>query len=168
MINEADYRNNKYIKWHMETNMLPTIAIYRTFKKCDITSDKAFEHTDEVLQILRLKRQRKNQSIGKLPFGYFLFKIFCKSIMNKQYPEQGWNIEWVTYNSNEIHFNMKSCIYFDITKNYNCLELCTLFCKNDEVMFEGYKPSIVFERNGTIARGQETCDFHFKNQKYIE
>ena len=63
---------------------------------------------------------------------------------------------------------MKSCIYFEITKKYNCPEMCTLFCKNDDVIFAGYKPSIIFERTGTIARGQKVCDFHFKNAKNIK
>lgn len=28
IIREADYRNNKYTKWHMDSNMLPTMAMY--------------------------------------------------------------------------------------------------------------------------------------------
>lgn len=47
MIKEADYRNNKYIRWHMDANMLPSIAIYLAFKKFPGTADKAYEYTDE-------------------------------------------------------------------------------------------------------------------------
>lgn len=32
IINEADYKNSKAIKWHMDTNMLPTIAMYFAFQ----------------------------------------------------------------------------------------------------------------------------------------
>ncbi|HNX64645.1 MAG TPA: L-2-amino-thiazoline-4-carboxylic acid hydrolase [Oscillospiraceae bacterium] len=168
MKSEADYKNSKYIKWHMDENMLPSIAIYLAFKKFDSTSDNALDFTDQVLQMFRLKMQKKNKVLGRLPFGYSAFKMFCKSVMNKQYPEQGWDVEWIKYNDNEIHFNMKSCIYFEITKKYNCPEMCTLFCKNDDVVFEGYKPAIIFERNGTIARGQQVCDFHYKNSNNIK
>ena len=168
MINEADYKNSKYIKWHMDKNMLPSIAIYLAFKKFDSTDDNALDYTDQVLQMFRLKMQKKNKVLGRLPFGYSAFKMFCRSVMNKQYPKQGWDVEWITYNANEIHFNMKSCIYFEITKKYNCPEMCTLFCKNDDVIFTGYKPAIIFERTGTIARGQKVCDFHFKNAKSIK
>lgn len=63
---------------------------------------------------------------------------------------------------------MKSCIYVEITKKYNCFELCTLFCANDDVILAGYKPSIVFEREKTIAKGHDHCDFHFKNSNFIK
>ena len=90
MIAEADYRENKYIKWHMDTNMLPSIAIYLTFKEFGDTADKAYEYTDDVLQIARLKKHGKNERMGRLPFGYFAFKLFCKRITEREYPEQGW------------------------------------------------------------------------------
>jgi hypothetical protein len=168
LIKEADYRNNKAIKLHMDKNMLPSIAIYLAFKKFEATADKAFEYTDEVLQTARLKAQKNNRFLGRLPFSYLLFKMICRSFMSKQYPEQGWDMEWVRYDKKEIHFNMKSCIYFEITKKYNCTEMCPLFCANDDVVLSGYKPAIIFQRNGTIAKGQEVCDFHFKNGKYIK
>lgn len=168
MIKNADFRNNKYIRWHMETNMLPAIAIYLTFKKFNNTADRAYKYTDEVLQIARLKNRKKNLLVGKLPFGYFGIKMFCKLIISRQYPEQGWDIEWVRYDKNEIHFYMKSCIYFETTKKYKCVEMCPLFCANDDVSLSGFKPAIVFVRSKTIARGQEICDFHFKNPKYIK
>jgi len=167
MIKEADYRNNNDIRWHMETNMLPTIAMYQVFKKFDSTADKAYDVTSEVLQIACRKDQRKNQFIGRLPFGYYLFKMFCKTIIVKQYPKEGWDIHWIKYDEHEIHFDMKSCIYFEITRKYNCPEICPLFCANDDITLTGYKPAIVFERSETIGKGQNRCDFHFKNKKYI-
>ncbi len=165
MIMEADYKYNKYIKWHMEINMLPSIAIYLAFRKIEHTAQKAYELTDEVLQIAREKNKMKNQLIGKLPFGYTGFKLLCKSIVAKEYPTEGWDLEWIRYDKDEIQFNMKSCIYFETTKVYNCAEMCPLFCANDDVILGAFKPAIVFERNGTIALGQEVCDFHFKNGK---
>jgi hypothetical protein len=168
MIDEADYRGNKYIQWHMDTNMLPSIAIYLAFKEFEETAHKAYRYTDDMLQISRLQNRERNQLIGRLPFGYFAFRLFCKSIMKKQYPAQGWDMEWIQYNRNEIHFNMKSCVYFETTQKYNCSEMCPLFCANDDVILAGYKPAIVFERSGTIALGQHVCDFHFKNGRHFK
>lgn len=168
MIKEADYRGNKYIKWHMDTNMLPAIAIYLAFKNNAQTDDKALEYTDEVMQTMRLTARKKNQKAGRLPFAFQFFKIFCKSVVKRQYPREGWDMEWIRYDKKEIHFNMKSCIYFETTKKYGCAEMCPLFCKNDDVTFSGYSPAIEFERSGTIALGQDICDFHFKSGKYIK
>jgi hypothetical protein len=166
MIGEADYKNSKAIKWHMDKNMLPTIAIYLTFKQFEGTSEKAYEYTSEILQILCKKTQKKNRFIGKMPFGYSLFKLFCKSIIARQYPKEGWQTEWIKYNNEEIHFDFTGCIYAETTKRYNCIELCPLFCANDDITLAGYSPNIIFQRSETIGRGQAKCDFHFINGKH--
>lgn len=163
--NEADYRNSEAIRWHMDKNMLPVISIYQAFKLLMDTPSNALKYTDEVMQITRLNTQKKNQLIGKFPFGYSLFKMFCKTVVKKQYPKQGWDIQWIQTDRKETCFHMKSCIYVETTQKYGCPELCPLFCKNDNVVLAGYKPAIVFERNRTIANGDNYCDFHFKNGK---
>jgi hypothetical protein len=165
MIRESDDRNNRYIKWHLTSTMLPAIAIYLTFKSFEETAGSAYDYTDALMQIARLKAKKKNEFLSRLPFAYSVFRLLCRSVIAKQYPPQGWEIQWLRYDRSEIHFNMKSCIYFETTKQYNCPEMCPLFCANDDVTFSGYAPAIVFERSGTIARGQEVCDFHFKNGK---
>ena len=166
MINEADYKNSKAIKWHMDKNMLPTIAMYLAFKQFGITRERAYDYTLEILQIACKRTQKKNRFLGKMPFGYSLFKLFCKSIIAKQYPKEGWHTEWIKYNNEEIHFDFTSCIYVETTKRYNCLELCPLFCANDDITLAGYSPNIIFERSETIGRGQSKCDFHFINGNY--
>ena len=166
MINEADYKNSKAIKWHMDKNMLPTIAMYLAFKQFKITCERAYDYTSEILQIACKKAQRKNLFLGKIPFGYSLFKLFCKSIITEQYPKEGWNTEWIKYNNEEIHIDFTSCIYMETTRIYNCIELCPLFCANDDITLAAYSPNIIFERSETIGRGQNKCDFHFINGKY--
>lgn len=166
MMKDAEDRGNKYIRWHMNKNILPVISIYRAFQQFERTSKEAYQYTDEVMQILRLKNQGKARFLGCLPFGYGLFRIFSKSAISKKYPEQGWEIQWVHNDKNEVYFNMKRCIYVETTQKYGCPELCPLFCKNDDIVLGGYKPAIVFERNETIAGGSNKCDFHFKNGKY--
>lgn len=166
IISESDYKNSKAIKWHMDKNMLPTIAMYLAFKETEATCQRAYDLTSEILQIVYKKIQNKNRLISKLPFSYSLFKMFCRSIIIKQYPKEGWHTEWVKYDNEEIHFNFTNCIYVETTKKYNCLELCPLFCANDDITLSGYSPNIIFERSETIGRGQSKCDFHFINGKY--
>lgn len=165
MIDEADYRNSKAIKWHMDKNMLPTIAMYLAFKQFESTCERAYDYTSEILQTVCIKMQRKNRFVGKMPFGYNLFKLFCGSIIAGQYPKEGWNTEWIKNNNEEIHFDFTSCIYVETTKRYNCIELCPLFCANDDITLAGYSPNIIFKRSETIGRGHAKCDFHFVNGK---
>lgn len=94
-----------------------------------------------------------------------LFKLFCKRVIKKNYPIEGWDIEWKRCDKKEIHFNMKRCIYMETTEKYKCPELCPIFCANDITNFSGYAPSIIFKREGTIGQWQKVCDFHFINGK---
>lgn len=166
LIVENDDRNDKYIRWHLNKNMLPVISIYLVLKEFNDIAENALQYTDQIMQICRLRMKKKNQLLGNLPFAYRLFKIFSKHVVSKQYPDKGWNIQWITSDANEVHFDMKSCIYVEITNKYSCSELCHLFCANDDVTLSGYQPSIIFKREKTIARGQEKCDFHFYNSKF--
>ena len=165
LIDENDDRNDKYIRWHLIKNMLPVISIYLILKEFDIIEENALRYTDEIMQVNRLKMKNKNRLLSKLPFAYRLFKTLSRRVVTKQYPDKGWNIDWITSDANEVHFDMKSCIYVEVTKKYNCSELCHLFCANDDVIFSGYQPAIIFKRKNTLARGQGKCDFHFYNSK---
>lgn len=161
MLESADYRNNESIKTHIRKNMLPTIAYYLTLLSCGYAKEEAYNLTLKETQKAAHIQKKKNEAIGKLPFAYSIFKLVIKSIMKKMYPVEGWDTEWVRIDRKEIHMNFTKCIYFDLTTEYGCPELCTVFCKNDEVTFLGYEPKIHFHRNGTLAEGATCCDFHF-------
>lgn len=165
MKKEADYKDNKAIKKHMDINLLPTIAMYLAFIESGFTKDLAYKNTLEMAQIGARRVKKKNEKLGKIPFIFSLFRLFCSFVVKKSYPKEGWHIEWKRYDNNEIHFDMKRCIYMETTKKYNCPELCPVFCANDVTTFAGYAPNIIFKRKGTIGQGQEVCDFHFINGK---
>ena len=161
MLEEADYRNNDSIKTHIIKNMFPTIAYYLTLQAYGYSKDDAYNLTLKETQKAAHIQKKKNEAIGKLPFAYRIFKMSIKSIMKKMYPIEGWDTEWVRSDNKEIHMNFKRCIFLDLTTQYECPELCTVFCKNDPVTFAGYEPKIRFNRNGTLAEGAACCDFHF-------
>ena len=166
MISKADFKNRKAIKWHMVKNMFPIIALYLTLKQFTGNNEEPIEFTKNILLVACLKEQKKNRILGRMPLGYSIFRLFCKSIIARLYPHEGWKTEWIRYDKREIHFNFTSCIYVDVTKQYNCFELCELFCANDDITLAGYAPNILFLRNNTIGRGHSHCDFHFINGKY--
>ena len=151
----------------MDLNMLPIIAIYLSFKELNFDQEEAYNNTMEISQSMARKIKRKNHALSRLPFGYSLFKVFCKSIMNKEYPKEGWDVEWQKYDNKEIHFDITRCVYIETTERYGCPELCSVFCANDTTTFSGYKPKIIFERQGTIGQGQKLCDFHFKKWEFL-
>lgn len=167
MVEEADYRNSNAIKFHMSKNIFPVLAYYMALLEYGFSTEDAYANTLEETQKHATIAKKKNEKLGKIPFSYQLFKMFCKKVMGKEYPVEGWETEWVRYDNKEVHFNLKRCVYHEITSKYGHPELCTVFCANDTTSFSGFLPSIRFERSGTIGEGKKMCDFHFKNGKYI-
>ena len=43
---------------------------------------------------------------------------------------------------------------------YEFPELCTVFCENDDIAFNGLMPKIRFERNGTLGQGMNLSLIH--------
>ncbi|WP_291581295.1 L-2-amino-thiazoline-4-carboxylic acid hydrolase [Clostridium sp. UBA6640] len=168
MISEIDDRNSETIRWHLEKCLLPTIAMYLSFKKRDDTCNVAYSITLNICQEVAVKQKKRMQFIGSIPFGYSIFKFLAKRQILKMYPEVGWCTKWIRYDKEEIHFNYHSCLYKETADKYKCAEMCSIFCANDVTIFSGFAPNILFERSDTLANGNEKCDFHFKNSKYIK
>jgi hypothetical protein len=103
--------------------------------------------------------------MAKMPGAYTLFRMFAKSHMEKNFPEEGFCIVWKERSGREVAFDMTCCIYAEMCGKHDCPELCTVFCENDITAFSGYLPKIGFERTGMIGTGAKACDFRFTNLK---
>lgn len=158
---EANYRNSDVIKWHINGNIYPVLAYYMSLLEYGFSKENAYINTLEETQKNAMIEKKKNEMLGKIPFFYSLFKLFCKKVMEKNFPNEGWETEWIRYDNREVHFNLKRCLYFEVTSQYGHPELCTVFCANDTTSFSGYLPKVKFERSGTIGEGKKLCDFHF-------
>ncbi|MGL4773616.1 MAG: L-2-amino-thiazoline-4-carboxylic acid hydrolase [Clostridium sp.] len=162
MISEIDDRNNETIRWHLEKCLLPTIAMYLSLKQREDTCKDAYDITLNICQKVAQNGRKEMEFIGKMPFGYSIFKLLAKRTILKKYPVVGWDTRWIRYDKEEIHFNYHSCLYKETTEKYQCSEMCSIFCANDVTIFSGLAPNIIFERTDTMANGNEKCDFHFK------
>lgn len=166
MLTEVDDRNDAMVRIHIEKNILPLIGIYQTLLEEGLRKEDAVQFCLDLAQIAAREKRKNYRMLSQIPFGYSLFKMFCKKVMAKNYPPAGWKMEWMRYDKEEIQFNMKSCVYYETTVQYGCPELCPVFCDNDDTTLGGLAPNTIFERSGTIAKGQKVCDFHFKNGKH--
>jgi hypothetical protein len=165
MREEADYRNSDVIKRHMDTNIFPVLAYYMALLGAGYSKDDAYADVLEETQKYAAVAKERNGKLGKMPFGYLLLRLFSGRFMRTNYPDEGWETEWVRRDREEVHLNFRRCVYFDVVSQYGHPELCAVFCAHDITAFAGYLPNIRFERSGTIGEGKELCDFHFKNGK---
>jgi hypothetical protein len=163
MLTEANYRGNKSIRTHIDKTMFPAIAYHLILQSHGYTKEEALGLTLKEMQksAFILKAKIETSGFGKFPFAYNMFKLSVKWVVNKMYPDEGWEIEWVRFDNNEMIMHIRRCIYAELTIQYGCPELCSVFCASDTVIFQGYEPKIKFLRSGTIADGADFCDFHF-------
>lgn len=132
-----------------------------------MSKKEAYDHCLAISKIYALSKRASNERLGRNPLGFLLFKLFCKKVMDKGFPKEGWKVVWKERSFKRIAFEMHSCIYCEMTKAFGCSELCSVFCQNDIITFAGFEPTIYFRRKGTLAEGNPICDFTFFNGKKV-
>lgn len=165
LVKNADFKNNSAIKEHLFLRLFPAMAYYKTLLDVGFNSSDSISYVKKETQKAAFKNQQKNKKLSCIPFAYFFYRLGIKKYMNKNFPKEGWRIEWIKCDNKEIHFNLHNCIYWELSQKYGCPELCQVYCSNDTTAFAGLLPKIEFKRNGTLGEGANYCDFHFINLK---
>ena len=161
LLRDADDRGSTAVREHLQRNLLPALAYYKTLRARGIEPAQALEYVREETRKAAREKQEEMGSLARLPLAYTMFRLGVKKHMKKNFPAEGWQTEWVRCDEKEIHFNLHRCIYWDLTQEYGCPELCCVYCEKDEIAFSGLWPKVHFVRAGTLGEGADHCDFHF-------
>lgn len=161
LLSGADYKNSDAVKEHLQRKLFPPMAYYKVLCANGISKEKALEYVKQETHKAASVKRDEMKKLANLPFAYSIYRMGVKKHMRKNFPDAGWQTEWIRCDRKEIHFNLHRCIYQDLTNQYGCPELCCVYCENDDISFSGLMPRIRFERNGTLGNGAPYCDFHF-------
>lgn len=161
LLSGADYKNSDAVKEHLQRKLFPPMAYYKVLCANGISKEKALEYVKQETHKVASVKRDEMKKLANLPFAYSIYRMGVKKHMRKNFPDAGWQTEWIRCDRKEIHFNLHRCIYRDLTNQYGCPELCCVYCENDDISFSGLMPRIRFERNGTLGNGAPYCDFHF-------
>ena len=161
LLSGADYKNSDAVKEHLQRKLFPPMAYYKVLCANGISKEKALEYVKQETHKAASVKRDEMKKLTNLPFAYSIYRMGVKKHMRKNFPDAGWQTEWIRCDRKEIHFNLHRCIYRDLTNQYGCPELCCVYCENDDISFSGLMPRIRFERNGTLGNGAPYCDFHF-------
>lgn len=164
LLRENDYVENHTIRKHIATHLFPLIAYYLTLQEFNFSKKESYKLSYKEIEKLGTIKKKRNKTLVKIPFIYYMIKFIAKRYIHNKWPTEGWKIEWLKQDNEEIHFKFHDCVYFNLTEKYGCPELCKLFCIEDTISFSGYSPKIIFERKKTIGQGNKYCDFHLKNE----
>lgn len=155
---------NSTLRRHLMEGILPGLAFYQILRESGESQENALTIIDQAFEQLFSDNAAKLKNLGRLPFIYPILRLYIKPAM-RQYPTEGWNLEWIQNDNTAIRFNMKSCFYFDTLTKYEAQELTTSFCKVDDFIYGNMSPDVKWQRSMTIGRGNEYCDFCFARGK---
>ncbi|WP_193774372.1 L-2-amino-thiazoline-4-carboxylic acid hydrolase [Vallitalea guaymasensis] len=159
LIEKHDLSNKKMVV-HMKKAILPSIAVYKEMLEFGYPREKSIEAIKESAIIANKGMASFFGFIGKMPFGYAIFRKMCPMAIKNGFCKPGWNMKWISNNSKTMEFHAKSCLYVDIMKQENCLELVPIFCQVDDYMYGNMK-NIIWDRKKTLGYGDKVCDFRF-------
>jgi hypothetical protein len=148
------------LQWHIKEGILPGLAFYQILRESGKSQESALAMIDQTFEKLFSDKLAKMKKLGNLRFVYPILRLYIKPAM-RQYPPEGWKIDWVQNDKKAIRFNMKSCFYFDTLSKYGAPELTASFCQVDDFIYGNMSTYIKWQRSKTIARGEVYCNFCF-------
>ncbi|GAB4427235.1 MAG: hypothetical protein Kow002_16330 [Anaerolineales bacterium] len=154
------FPNRALQKTHLETNILPTLALYRALIGDGMEQDDAIALTEQCLDVVAQQQRRRFQALARTPLFFKALKRVLRPSMARNFPAPGFTIEWPALGENETGFNIRGCFYVNVLGEFGAPELVSLFCNVDDVVFEN-TPGVQWKRENTIGRGGEYCDFRY-------
>jgi hypothetical protein len=163
---QALYKNrkeypNRALQEHLDKSILPGIAIYQSLLAYGYPKEEALGIMEAVFREWSKTMRRRMKRLGRLPFYYGILRLLIKPMMRLNFPEEGWKIEWKEHNQDLIAFNITSCFYQEILREYDVLELTPLYCWMDDLVYEEASPYLKWDRTKTLGREDDCCDFRF-------
>jgi hypothetical protein len=158
---ERTHYANRALRRHLEESLLPGIALYQALSADPQAGDHALPHFEAVLEAWGLSRRKSLEFVGRLPIFYWLMRATVKTMTGRDYPPEGWDIEWLEVSRDEIRFDISRCFYMDVLAEYGVPELARPYCRVDDLIYDGISPYASWERKRTLGRGDDCCDFRF-------
>jgi hypothetical protein len=156
---EREQVAHRALRQHLEENILPGVALYRTLLAGEDTRDRAEQLVEGAF---RAWAESGRRSMARLPFFYGLLRVLIRPVMRLNFPAPGWETEWLEASRQALAFNMRSCFYLDVLEGYGVPELTKYYCAMDDLTYEGISPHVSWARTKTLGRGDDCCDFRFE------
>lgn len=147
-------------KIHTERMIFPRAAIYLQMIQY-IPREEAISLIGESVRIGVEPDRKRLHAVTKLPFlRPLFFKIFHKMVGTMFNGDAGFKFAEIESDSKHYRVDVLQCPYMKYCELLGCKELTATFCLSDDRVY-GDMCGITFQRQGTIGRGSEKCDFYF-------
>ena len=137
--------------------LLPRIALYKVLLKEGLSQESAYECMQKyMMNKVAFKKHASMKKMEKVPGFYAIYsKIFLKYMRKTDLQES-------VQKCGKGYFDVTitACMWHRACVEYDCPELCRIFCDVDDVTYGGLK-KMGFSRTKTLGYGGDCCDFHF-------
>ena len=138
------------------------MALYQVLQENGVEMEQALSEVDRMMYAAIAPLRKPLEWIGRFPIFFTLLRKLTPDFTHRNFPHAGWEIEWVENSDQSVAFNMHTCFYLEIFKEYGAPELTLVFCRLDDLIYEELSPHVRWERTGTLARGDDVCDFRWR------
>ena len=84
----ADFQGNTEIEYHLIKNLYPTMAYYQALQEYGLSKEETLAFTrKETVRAATIKKAEQAKT-ATLPFAYFIYRLFVKSVMKKKFPSE--------------------------------------------------------------------------------
>jgi len=162
LLDQRRLSSNLILRWHEKHYLLPGLALYQVLlEEYSGDAQAAMLDVEEVVRLTILDQTRLLFSPLKLPRKPFpLFRSGFRLIMNL-FPQPGWTFDHLENSSQRVAFNATQCYYFKVLTQLGYPEITRVYCRADDAMAENFPSTIRYERNTTIGKGGDLCDFYY-------
>lgn len=145
---------------HTERMIFPRAAIYLQMIQY-ISHEEAISLIEESVRIGVEPDRKRLHAVTKLPFiRPLFFKVFHRMIGTMFSADAGFKFKELEYDSSHYRVDVLQCPYAKYCELLGCRELTATFCLSDDRVY-GDMCGIAFQRQSTIGRGSDKCDFNF-------
>jgi hypothetical protein len=155
--------SNSALRDHLETHILPGIALYHVLQEVAASPAQALEIVDACFtaQVEASPMTRPIRLLERLPGAFAILRIANRLILRNGFPEQGWQIGWIEDSPQCVAYDITGCFYLNVLSSYGVPELTARFCAGDDLLYGNLK-NIAWERTETLGRGDARCNFVFR------
>jgi len=135
------------LRMHLERYILPGLALYQVLREAHDDPHVALAEWDALLGAPENSEMRQAlKLLSHLPWTFTLFRMAVRWRMGRDFPPEGWTLEWVEDSDRRVAFNICSCFFQKVLTAYGAPELTEHFCRLDDLAAEVLPPSILFSR----------------------
>ncbi|MDO5733989.1 MAG: L-2-amino-thiazoline-4-carboxylic acid hydrolase [Eubacteriales bacterium] len=165
LINENP-NDSKALRRHSYAVIYPMIAAVQVRQKKGLEKSEAIAAvSQDYFQKFVLPNKKIMQKLLKFPLAYKFFIPICRLAMGTLYGEKAEFVnDLKVAKNNSYSYDVLKCPYHEICSRYNLAELVDTYCTTDDMVYGDLHEKIEFKRSKTLGRGDELCDFCFKEK----